>query len=63
MYADWPHIFTKGSLAQEEVGDGAAGDGYPVYVIFSAEVYALLLASGHANGSRAVVFSDSVITL
>lgn len=30
------------------------------YVIFTAEVYSLLQASGHVNGSRAVVYSDSV---
>lgn len=69
-YADRPQYFTDGSLVQEEVGYGVSGEAISrcgrlpgLCGIFSAEAYALLQACRHANGSQAVVFSDSASCL
>lgn len=59
-------LFTDGSLNGEEVGYGVYGEAISrcgrlpgLCGIFSAEAYALLQACKMANGSQAVVFSDS----
>lgn len=63
-------LFTDGSLIEEEVGYGVSGEAISrcgrlpgLCGIFSAEAYALLQACKLANGSQAVVFSDSASCL